>query len=91
MTYFLSLRGVPEDLFYLQDNTVGKYKSIKMHLMHPFLDISTERLCQHGGKLPGMPSLSQGEKICGKQLISHYRQTEFKATLALNKLISKYN
>lgn len=38
---FKSLQGVPEDLFYLQDNTVGKYKSIKMHLMHPFLDLST--------------------------------------------------
>lgn len=36
MTYFLSLLGVPEDLFYLQDNTLSKCKSIKMHLMHPF-------------------------------------------------------
>lgn len=35
------LQGEPENLFYLQDNTVGKYKSIKMHLVNPFLDLST--------------------------------------------------
>lgn len=38
---FFCLLGVPEDLSYLQDDTLGKYKSIKMHLMHPFLDLST--------------------------------------------------
>lgn len=40
-TFFFCLLGVPEDLSYLQDDTLGKYKSIKMHLMHPFLDLST--------------------------------------------------
>lgn len=36
---FKSSRSARRSFFYLQDNTVGKYKSIKMHLMHPFLDL----------------------------------------------------
>lgn len=38
---FKILKECQKIFFYLLDNTVGKYKSIKMHLKHPFLALST--------------------------------------------------
>lgn len=68
VTYFLSCLGVPRSFFfYLQENTVGKYKSIKIHL-NLFLDLSTKRLCQQGNHLRGFLLLSRVKERCSKQL-----------------------